>query len=250
VFVKLIPWLEARNGMHRVEPRKIFGITVRKVPDHKWHWFSSYLLWGAAFIALFGSLALLITDKGWLEYHTAWQTFLFARAGVDVLNGAHLPDFLGIPAIGLFVAWKYRGKELLNVYQGLLVCAAIIAIHESLWTGEFYLFYWRDFSWATADNVIKDAFFFVMLGLFLLAYQRYPFQKIPLRTYLYPVVAYVGFLIYWGHEGFTISTINNAVFGTGPYMITQWWGDPLTNALEIGSWLLLEFGFLVVIWRK
>lgn len=263
MFVKVIPFLSSREGWHRItrddrtnlgEVGKVFsasgkltGLKARNYPDHTFSLIASYLMKGTAFLLLFAVQAILLTSVGWhdpLSWSGLKYDFLFARSG-NTPDGAHLASYLPIPALGLYVAWKFRNDLLLDCYLGLLVAALAVAIHEGLWIVFYYAFYAQYLSWGVFDNVIKDVFFCVMLYLFVLTYRRYPFQKIPLKAFKWPTVIYLGFLFVWAAFGFHITTINNFVYGKGVYGITQWWGDPSTNFFEVASWDILLVGMAV-----
>lgn len=256
MFCRVIPYLNRHETLHEVAPeesvelhRFLGGIfsKAKRWPDYALRFIASYVMKGAAFILLVGVFALLGTDKGWLSVHDPYS-LVMARAG-DIPNGAHLLTYFPLVALGVYTAWKFREDILLDCYQGLLVVAEGVSIHEIIWTAQYYLFYWEYLSWEVLANVVKDVFFFMMLGIFLYVYAKYPFQKIPLKKFAVPTAVYTAYEILWGLDGFRISTINNFVYGQGQWMITQWWADPLTNLWEIGSWTVLTVGMAVVVWR-
>lgn len=271
-FVEVFPFLNSREGWHKISTDdkrrlgtvgkglsatgKITKLKARNYPDHVFSLIFSYLAKGTAFLLLFAVQAILLTSIGWhdpLTWTGLRYDLLFARAGKDVLNGAHLMSYLPIPALGLYVGWKFRGeiepKILLNSYLGLLVAGAAVAIHEGLWIPFYYVFYAQYLTWGVFDNVLKDVFFCVMLGLFVLTYLRYPLQRIPFKTFKWPTIIYLGFLFIWAVFGFHITTINNFVYGQGVYSVTQWWGDPVTNFFEVASWDILLVGMAIAVWR-
>lgn len=262
MFVKVGPFFLKREEMEQFSQFKIFWLRVERqgipfigvpirLPKYPWSFYISHLLKGTAFICLFGLEAILLTSVGW-HNPLSWQgleyDIVFARAGTT-LNGAHLMSYLPIPALGLYVAWKYRTDELLNCYLGLMIGALAVAIHEGEWIVFYYAFYAQYLSWGVFDNVLKDVFFCVMLYLFVLTYQRYPLEKIPLKAFKWPAIVLLGFLLVWASQGFHISTINNFVYGKGIYGLTQWWNDPETNLFESVSWDILLASMWVAVWR-
>ena len=263
MFVKVGPFFSKREEMYQFTKFAIFWTRIERqgipfigvptrLPIYPWSFYISHLLKGTAFLLLFGVQAILLTSIGWhdpLTWAGLRYDLLFARAGKDVLNGAHLMSYLPIPALGLYVAWKFRKDSLLDAYLGLLVAGLAVAIHEGLWIVFYYAFYGQYLSWGVFDNVLKDVFFCVMLGLFVLTYRKYPLPKIPLKTFKWPTLVYLGFLFVWALFGFHITTINNFVYGQGVYDITKWWGDPLTNFFEVASWDLLLVGMAIAVWR-
>ena len=210
-----------------------------------------YVLRGVAFIFLFAVLLILLTDIGWVKAFQSYpflQAFVFVRSG-GVPNGAHILAYLPLPILGLYVAWKYRTDVLLDCYEGLLVIGLVLSIHEGIWTSFYYIYYWQWISWAVLNNVIKDVFFIVMLGFLTYTYVKYPFQKIPIRTFFWPFVIVLAYNLIWVAAGFHITTANNSVYGQGLYMTTQWWGDVATNLIEIGSWNTIGIASAVAVWR-
>ena len=262
MFVKVIPFFTKREVMYRFSPFAVFwmraerqgipfvGVPLR-IPVYPWSFYISYLLKGTTFLLLFGVQAILLTSVGWhdpLSWSGLKYDLLFARSE-NLPDGAHLMSYLPIPALGLYVAYKFRTEILLDCYLGLLVAALSVAIHEGLWIVFYYIFYAQYLTWAVSGNVIKDFFFCGMLGLFALTYVRYPSQKIPLKTFKLPMIIFFVFLCVWAMFGFHISTINNFVYGQGVYGITQWWADPATNFFEVASWDILLGAMVIAVWR-
>lgn len=260
VFCKVIPWLSSKEELHELSPsereafRKVlWGLfaKAKRWPVHPYSFLASYVMRGVAFILLFGVLALLLTDIGWVKAfatYPTWQAFIMARSG-GVPNGAHILAYLPLPLLGLYVAWKYHTDVLLDCYQGLLVVALLLSIHEGIWTSFYYIVYWQWISWAVILNIVKDIFFIVMLVMLAYTFVKYPFQKIPLKTFFWPFIIVLGFNFIWVALGFHISTANNSVYGKGIYMVTPWWGDPETNLTEILSWNTIYVAAGVAIWR-
>jgi hypothetical protein len=263
VFTKVIPYLSAREGLHPITPeererfqhdrimRFMFG-NAKKYFDYPFSFIGSYAMKGAAFILLIGVLGLLLTSVGWVSPLT-WQgleyDLILARSNGQP-NGAHLFSYTLIPVLGLYVAMKYREKgDLPNSYLGLLVCALGVAIHESIWITAYYFQYWTFLDWGLFDNILKDVFFFSMLLVFFYIYVKFPFQKIPIRTFLWPTVIYTVFILYWLAIGLPITIINNFNLGQGVFMQTTLWADPFTNALEVFSWVLLYALMFLAVWR-
>lgn len=262
VFVKLIPWLTSREGVRPIteEEREqirsnrfmkvVFGKAKRWF-DHPFSALASITMRGVAFILLVGVLALLLTSVGWhspLSWSGLRYDILFARSN-NQPNGAHLVSYLPIPVLGLFVAWKFRKDVLLNCYLGLLVCAIAVVIHEGIWLFGYYLKYSEVLTLGTFPNLVKETFFIGMLLMFLLTYIKYPFQKLPLRIFLWPSIIYGGYILVWYLSGMEITTINNFELGIGPYGITKFWASPSANAWEVGSWLLLLGLMIVAVWK-
>jgi hypothetical protein len=260
--VKLVPYLKRFEGMHPISEedkkaiqesrllRFAFG-KAKKWFDHPVRCLMSITLKGVAFILLVGVLALLLTSVGWhspLTWSGLSYDILMARSNGQP-NGAHLVSYLPIPILGLYVAWKWREDALLNGYLGLLVCALGVAIHEGIWIVAYYSVYWKYLSWGALDNVVKDVFFVGMVVMFVLAYRDYPFQKVRLKAFLWPTVGYAAFIFAWWLDGLHITTINNFQYGQGTYGVTQWWADPVTNAWEVASWVLLIVLMWVAVWR-
>ena len=265
IFLYLVPYLERHAGMHPYSDEdralyrrmwfgffpalgKVFRVKPKKAPDHPVRFIVYLALWGACFILLFEVLAILLTEQGWhysLSWDSLYYNLLFARTA-NQPNGAHIISYLPIPILGLWVAWKFRKGVMLDVFLGLIVAVLGTAIHEGVWIAFYYAFYWQYLSWGTFDNVAKDVFFVVMLYLFYYIYRHYPFQKIPLKTFKWPTMIFLGYNLVWALMGYHISVVNNYIYGQTIYGITQWWGDPLTNAIEQVSWVFL---YLMMWWE-
>lgn len=266
-FLYVVPWLNTKQGLHpitaedrlTIDSNPILRIWFRKAKrwfDHPILMLGGALVWGVAFILLTGTLYILLTDIGWLD---AWgkygsdpnylMFFLMARAS-GAPNGAHLLSYIPLPFLGLYVAWKYRKGVFLDVYQGILIVAFGVAIHETIWLLVYFARYYVELGLLLSTNFIEDFFFFVMCIMLIHAFWKYPGRTMPLRTFKWPIVAYSVFMLWWFIEGVPVSTINNWQLGQGIYGITQYWADPFVNGIEIFSWVFIAAMFFVVIKKQ
>ena len=169
-----------------------------------------------------------------LTWNGLQYDILFARSS-DTPNGSHVFSALGIPLVGLLVIYLYRDE-----FLGALASALIVGIHELFWEAFYYFDYAKYLSWNLLTYVLKDISFSIMLILFILAWWKYPAQKIPFRIMLPPILVVLSFLFWWQSIGFPITTINNYLYGQTVYNITEWWPSPFVNGIEVGSWVILE----------
>lgn len=209
------------------------------------------LVWGIAFILLTGTFYIVLSDIGWLD---AWnlygadyrQLFLMARASGQP-NGAHLPSYISICFLGFYMAWKHRKGVFLDTYQGILVVAFAVGVHEALWLVAYFAEYYIALGLAVGANFIEDFFFLVMCAMLIGGFWKSSLRTIRLKIFVWPIIVYSGFLFVWFSIGLPISTVNNWQVGQGVYGVTKWFSDPFVNGIEISSWLLIAASFLVVI---
>jgi hypothetical protein len=211
-----------------------------------------YTFKGVGFIALVGTVGVLLTDIGWpqaFQNFPWWQALLMARAAGKP-NGAHLLSYIPLPLLGLYVAYKFRKDVMLDCYQGIFVVGLGVAVHELIWIVAYYIEWGRFLTLASWTNVTEDMGFAVMCVLLFYAYWKYPYRSISLKTFKWPVVVYTGYIIAWLADGLPITTINNFTLGAPIYGQTPLWADPLTNLIEVVSWLLIAATFWIAIWYE
>lgn len=214
-----------------------------------WMLMIAYLPKGVAFILLTGTLGILLTDIGWpkaFAQHTPGLAFLLARAS-GAPNGAHLLSYIPLPMLGLYVAIKYRKDVLLDCYQGILIVAFGVAIHESIWLVVYWSAYAQFWNLGVLTNILEDFFFLAMCLMFIMGYWKYPYRTIPLRVFKWPIIIYSAFMVWWWTQGVPVSTINNWQIGQDIYGSTKWWADPFVNGIEILSWVMIAALFFLVI---
>ena len=235
----------------------VFGHAKRWY-DSVWWSLSSTVLKSGALLILVLITFTLFTDVGWADAIKAYGSnleslLIFARAG-GTPNGAHLLSYIPLPLLGGWVAWKFRkddpGNSYLGaVYLGILVVGFGLAIHELLWIIFYFIQYYGMLALFAGSNFIEDIFFSVMCLMLIVALWKYPFRKLPMKTFLWPSVAYLVLMfVWWAYWGLPVSTINNYQFGQGVYETTKWWADPFVNGVEIFSWNFLTAGFWLAIW--
>lgn len=256
-----VPYVNQFDAMHEVSPEEkarmqvaLWGLfnKAKHWPDHPIRFMLSYLSKGVAFLVLAGVFMALLFSVGWkapVNLENIRYDLIFARASKDP-NSAHLMSYLPVPAIGLWVAWKFRtGDGLPNSYLGLIVSAFGVVIHEGEWIVGYYIFYVKYLTYATSYNVLSDVFFVVMLYIFFYVYKNYPFQQISLRNLRWVAIGLALYLFLWALNGYHITTANNFLITKTQFNITQWWADPATNAWEVGSWLWTYFLMVLAIAR-
>jgi hypothetical protein len=253
-FWFLIDRKTSRPSEWFIMQNSLFGLyrAAKHWPDHEIRFWISYLSKGTAFLILAGVFIAIVFSVGW-KLPTSWGNLqydlLFARSTKEP-NSAHLMSYLSVPAIGLWVAWKFRtGDGLPNSYLGLIVSAFGVVIHEGEWIVGYYAFYGKYLTYATTYNVLGDLFFITMLYIFFSIYRNYPFQQIPLRALKWVAVGLALYLLAWAFAGYHISTANNFLITKTQFNVTQWWGDTETNAWEVGSWLWTYLLMVLVIVR-
>jgi hypothetical protein len=242
---------------------------VRRIPRHT-RWFVTYYLgpFAVAFLILFIVTGQLLTSTGLLnpfvgdpqKFATLFlYDLIYARSNAQP-NGSHIPSFVAVVALAWYVAIKFRQSPWIEVFLGLLAGAFLVAVHEGLWIIPYYISYAQYLDWSQLTSVLKDVAFSVMILLLFFAFRDYPLQRVRLRTFKWPVVIYVGFLLGWFfiphllnptyyHDFFPITTINNYKYGHTVYAKTDWWSDPIVNSIEVASWVLLAGMFVIAIWR-
>ena len=211
-----------------------------------------YAFNGIAFILLTGTLGILLTDIGWVKAFDNYSfpmNFLMARSS-GAANGAHLLSYIPLPFLGVYVAYKYSKNRFLDCYQGILIVAFGVAIHESIWIVAYYIQYAQFMNLGLLPNIIEDICFSGMCVLLIVTFWKYPFRSIPLRVFKLPILLYSIFIAGWLAIGLPLTTINNYQIGHGTFMTTNLWADPLTNAIEIWSWIQISLSFFIVIWRQ
>jgi hypothetical protein len=213
----------------------------------------SYTWKGVAFIVLTGVLGILLTDIGWPpvfhQYGMSVMAFLMARSGAAP-NGAHLLSYIPLPLVGLYVAVKFRKDVMLDCYQGILLVGFGVAFHELPWLFFYLVRYYGQLGLYVGSNFTEDFFFGIMCVMLIFAFWLYPYRKVSMKAFLSPLGIYSGFLFVWFLFGLPVTTINNFQIGKGPFEITSYWADPLVNAVEIASWILVAVMLWVVIWRQ
>ena len=211
--------------------------------------FPSFTMKGVSFILLTGTLGILLTDVGWVKAFAQfppWLAFLMARAS-GAPNGAHLLSYIPLPVLGLYVAFRYRKDLLLDCFQGILLVAFGVAVHETIWLGAYWAVYAKYWNLATASNTVEDFFFFGMCLMFVYAFWKFPYRMIPMKAFKWPVVVYSVFMFWWYLMGVPVTTINNWQLGATIYMVTPLWADPFVNAVEIFSWNLVAALFFLAV---
>jgi hypothetical protein len=264
----LVPWVTRYQGMHPIENderdaieatpilRHIFKHAKRWY-DHMWlSLFSTGLRTTCAFLVGL-TFFIVLTDIGWL---TAWNQyiapdpnylmfFLMARASGQP-NGAHLPSYVSVAALGVYAAWRFRDSMYsvsADFYQAILLVGFVVGVHEGLWLIAYFFNYYVVLGLALTSNFVEDAFFGIMCIMLIVAYWRYPNRKIPMRLFALPVAFYTAYLEVWSAFGLPVSTINNWVIGQGIYGTTQWFLNPMVNGVEIIGWLLITGSIFLVI---
>ena len=274
VYVKLIPYLKQHAKLMEVPQgynvnnrlaRVFTGPTAYKLPN-RW-WIRLLAFQGTVFVIVFTVFVKLFLSVGWVSPLSS-QGFvfdmIFARSNGQP-NGAHLMSYIGIPIIGLYSMWKFRGTwkdiSMPDLSMGLLIGAFLVAIHEGIWEPVYYVAYSQFLSWDVLTNVLKDISFASMLILFLLAFWKYPYRTIPMKAFAYPVILYLYFVAEWFffpylltsgyYPLFPITTINNYVYGKGIYSETAFWNDPFINGIEVASWfgLFLMMQYVLIRWK-
>lgn len=268
VMLKFVPWFAKYQGMHPMTDYEretissnyflllVYG-KAKRFYDHPWYSLLSTATKGAGSFVLGLTLVVLLTDKGWLDALQSYQGYmvlLMARAS-GAPNGAHLLSYIPLPILGIYVAYKYRSNRpgstyLGDVYQGILIVALGVAVHELIWMAAYEIVWGRFLDLATVSNGIEDAGFATMCLLFVYAFVKYPFRTIPLERFYPAILAYAVLIGLWCMIGLPITTINNWQIGHGTFGITSMWADPLTNAIEIWSWVQVSLSFFLVIWRS
>jgi hypothetical protein len=263
----LVPFLNRYQGMHaitgeeqtainQVPPLKFLFGKAKRWYDHMWLSLASTGLRATVAILVGYTFFIVLTDIGWL---TSWNQygadpdytmfFLMARASGQP-NGAHLPSYISIAALGLFAAWKFKDKAYsisADFYQGILIVGFAVAVHEGLWLIAYFARYYVELGLALTSNFIEDFFFGVMCIMLIIAYWKYPFRTISLKAFKWPIAIYAVFLEEWFLLGLPVSTINNWQIGQGVFGTTQWFANPLVNAIEIAGWLLISSTFAIAV---
>lgn len=269
VVLRFVPWIAKYQGMHPITDYErqtilsnyfllmVYG-KAKRFYDHPWYSLISTATKAIGSFFLFLTLTVLLTDKGWLDawntYDPSYMILLMARAS-GAPNGAHLLSYIPLPILGGYVAYRYRKNPpgniyLGDVYQGILIVAFGVAVHELIWMTAYEIVWGRFLNLATLSNGIEDAGFALMCALFVYAFVKYPFRTIPLKNFYWAILAYVTLIGLWSMIGLPITTINNWQIGHGTFGITSMWADPLTNAIEIWSWIQVSLSFFLVIWRS
>lgn len=260
-YLWVIPYLKERSGVHKITIDERISIQSNPILS-KWfknpkRWFDHpismmlyYCLWGISVILLTATLYILCTDVGWLDAYDQYgltpMMFLMARASGQP-NGAHLLSYLPLPFLGLFVALKYRDGLFIDSFQGILVVAFGVAIHELIWMSGYVGVYYQAENLSLLPNVIEDIGFSTMCVLFVYTFIKYKYRTIKIRRLILPIFIYTFYIFGWVFAGLPITTINNYQLGNGPFMTTQYWANPMVNLIEIISWVLVAFLFWVFI---
>ena len=255
--------------MHPINPEEQAAIAsnpvLRLIFGHAKRWYdSAYWSLLSTTVKSCGLLILVIitfilfTDVGWADAIKQWgpdwqMVLLMARAG-GAPNGAHLLSYIPLPLLGGWVAWKFRkddpGNSYLGaVYLGIMIVGFGLATHELIWLAFYWLQYYGVEHLAIGTNVMEDLYFLLMCAFLIYSLWKYPFRKIPLRIFVWPLVSYAAITaVWWLALGLPITTVNNYQIGTGIYEITKWWADPTVNAIEIFTWVYVAVSFWLAIW--
>lgn len=279
VYLKVIPFVRKRaklidipGGYEIKNPilRIIIGKRAKKLPVASYYylpflqkfpiiirwWIYFIILQGVTFTIVFVVLGLILTTKGWQNPFTwdgLYHDLIFARIN-ETPNGAHIFSYLGIPILCFIVMAKYK-----DAFLGLLTGAFMVAVHEGIWVGFYYLAYWQFLDWGLLTYVLKDVSFAGMIALFIFTFIKYPYQQMKLRIFYLPSLIYFIFNLFWyifpiftpelAYQVLPITTINNFKYGLTVYNETAWFADPYVNFLEVFSWLFIFAMFAFVIIR-
>lgn len=213
----------------------------------------------------------LITSSGWqLSKGIIWN-FIYATAN-NQPNGAHITSYLSVIFIALFVWIKTK-----DIFLGGLFGAFLVAVHEGIWIVFYYSAYGRYLVFPEMDtNFLKDFPIFTgMLILFVVAFYLYrsqlwhnhnanTFNPYSLKDFKYVYLFFVIYMLAWffiphlidpSYYGYLpIRTANlpsefTAITST-QFNETKYFYDPVTNLIEVFSWLALCAGMCIVVWIK
>jgi hypothetical protein len=225
-------------------------------------------------ILLLGVFGDLVLSEGWQNPFTmsnpaanglgfsmpGWFFDLFFARANNQANGAHIISYIGIPLFGLIVAYKYRPPRMIgwfgDAFQGIISAGFLGAVHELIWITLYYIAYAKYVSFAILPELIRDLSFVILLLFLIATFWKFKGRKIPMMTFKWPILIYVGFSLAWffvpvlfGYPVFPITTINNPQFGNGLYQETLWFGTVWVNMVEVFSWVILYASFIVVVLR-
>lgn len=200
-------------------------------------------------MTIFISTSVGLINKTHYDYLT--YILLYARANGEP-NGAHIFSYLGVGVIGIITAIEFR-----DIFFGVLMSGFLAATHEGFWIIFYYLAYARFLDPSLSSNVLKDLAFSSMVVLVILAFWKYPHRPIEMKKFAWPIYLFNVFLAIWFivplllnpyyYNYLPVALINNPKIGQGIYQMTQWYYDPLTNALEVNGWAFLFALFLMVV---
>jgi len=211
---------------------------------------------GVFFIVFIASL----WNPDMLNHGLFYDIFLF-RTNNNSQAGAHAIDYLLIPGFFFFCIFYWGKGEIVDfismekpdsliarelIFKAALMSAFMVFFHESIWFFFYYIKYWRVELDSLSDVVIGDLTFLVMIGTFLLA-TRLRYREEFSRYLLYGALIYTADIFIWFLVGLKVTTIPVVVNGIPNATITQYYLDPLTNFLEVQSWILVFFIMLAVV---
>lgn len=223
-------------------------IVRRNMPENILWWTPYKFAIGAAWFIAFSILAQLLTAvslKAPTSLDNIIYDLIYARADGKA-DGAHIFSYVGIPIIIVLTAWRFK-----DIWLGYLVGGLLVAVHEIFWTSLYYLAYWPYINFDSLTNLFKDfASFYPMLFLLLFAFMRYRPQKLGVNAFKVPFLVYGLYLLLWfflpklllGYEYYLpVTTLNlwNDELVRTIWKQTIYWGTPLVDSLEVGSWVLL-----------
>jgi multisubunit Na+/H+ antiporter MnhB subunit len=105
--------------------------------------------------------------------------------------------------------------------------------------------------------VARDVIFLGSISLMALAFWKYPLRRIPVKQFMWAILAYCGLLAAWfflppflgNFPHLPITTINNPNLGLGIFQETPWYNALLPNFFEMAGWILLSVCMAVSLYQ-
>ena len=246
------------------------NIIWQDVKKGTWKWISwirfsiVYLLaWSMLLVVSLLFIASLY-NPSMLQHDLFYDVFLF-RTNDNSLAGAHALDYLLIPALFFFCIFYWGRSKIIGfilsidresvlslenkeyIFKAGLMCAFMVFFHEAIWFFFYYIKYWQVELDTLSDVVIGDLTFLVMIFTFFIA-TRMRYKEEFTKRLMYGAGIYALYIAIWFFfDDMRVTTVPKIVNGIPNAQTTIWYLDPLTNVLEVGSWILVFSIFVTVI---
>ena len=175
--------------------------------------------------------------------HSVFYDIFYLRVN-DTYNGAHWIDYMFLPLL-FFFTW-FLTKD---AFFSALNSAFMVFVHETIWFAFYWVAYYQKYQY---EGWFNDFAFFLLVGVIgAIGIIKYGKRYYSNQWFLnFGLSVYVTFLVYWYIiDDFKVTVINNTALGDSlKFLVTQWYNDPLTNELEVFSWVIIFLIFVVNIY--